>query len=79
MITVSLANIAVHYILQTTANMLIETEIFHRFLGDIIWISASERSNEHIQQALTSPLANSGLELRFHKLAQPNKQVKWNS
>jgi len=40
--SVSLANIAVHYILQPIADVLNEAELFRRFIDDIIWISASE-------------------------------------
>ena len=46
--SVSLANIAVHYILQPIADVLNEAELFRRFIDDIIWISASEISNERI-------------------------------
>jgi len=60
--SVLLANIAVHYILQPIADVLSEAELFRRFIDDIIWISASEISNERIQQALTSVIQNSGLE-----------------
>ena len=62
---ISLANIAVHYILQPIAGVLHEAELFRRFIEDIIWIATSESSNENIQQALTSAVANSGLELTF--------------
>ena len=51
--SVSLANIAVHYILQPIADVLNEAELFRRFIDVIIWISASEISNERIRQALT--------------------------
>ena len=39
--SVSLANIAGHYILQPIADVLDEAELFRRFIDDIIWISAS--------------------------------------
>ena len=42
--SVSLANIAVHYILQPIADVLNEAELFRRFIDGIIWISASEIS-----------------------------------
>jgi len=51
--SVSLANIAVHNILQPIADVQNEAERFRRFIDDIIWISASEISNERIRQALT--------------------------
>ena len=47
--------------------MLNEAELFRRFIDDIIWISASEISNERIRQALTSAFENRGLELTFRQ------------
>ena len=52
--SVSLAIIAVHYILQPVAGMLREAALFRRFIDDIIWIATSKLSNENIRQALTS-------------------------
>jgi len=49
----------VHYILQPIADVLHEAELFRRFIDDIIWISASETSNERIRQALTSQHSHS--------------------
>jgi len=47
----SLANIAVHYILQPIAGLLREAALFRRFINDIIWIATSKLSNENIGQA----------------------------
>ena len=44
---VSLANIAVHYILQPIADVLNEAELFRRFIDDIIWISFVEQPSCH--------------------------------
>ena len=71
--SVSLANIAVHYILQPIADVLNEAEPFRRFIDDIIWISASDASNERIPQALTSAFENSGMELTFRQACTPEK------
>jgi len=65
--SVSLANIAVHYILQPIAGVLREAALFRRFVDDIIWIATSKLSNENIRQALSSAFANSGLELTFRQ------------
>jgi len=65
--SVSLANIAVHYILQPIAGMLREAALFRRFIDDIIWIATSKLSNENIRQAITSAFTNSGLELTFRQ------------
>jgi len=71
--SVSLANIAVHYILQPIADVLNEAERSRRFIDDIIWISASEISNERIRQALTSAFENSDLELTFRQACTAEK------
>jgi len=68
-----LANIAVHYILQPIADVLNEAELFRRFIDDIIWISASEVSNECIRQALTSAFENSGLKLTSRQACTAEK------
>jgi len=71
--SVSLANIAVHYILQPIADVLNEAELFRRFIDDITWISASEISNARIRQALTSAFESSGLELTFGQTCTAEK------
>jgi len=50
-----------------------EAEVFRRFIDDIIWISASEISNERIRQALTSSFENSGSELTFRQACTAEK------
>jgi len=65
--SVSLANINVRYILQLTADLLSEAELFRRFVNDITWITASETSNGGIRPALTSVFAHSDLELTFRQ------------
>jgi len=77
--SVSLANIAMHYILQPIADVLNEAELFRRFINDIIWSSASEISNERIRQALNSAFENSGLELMFRQacIAEKTGEVEF--
>jgi len=65
----------VHYILQPIADVLNEADLFRRFINDIIWISASETSNERIRQALTSAFESSGLELTFRQAYTAEKTV----
>jgi len=50
-----------------------EAEPFRRFIDDIIWIFASEISNERIRQALTSAFENSGLELTYRQTCTTEK------
>ena len=71
--SVSLANIALYYILQPIADVLNEAELFRRFIDDIIWISASQISIERIRQALTSAFENSCLELTFRQACTAEK------
>jgi len=66
-LSVSLANIAVHYMMQPIAGVLCEAELFHIFIDDIIWIVSSESSNESIRQVLTSAFAKSRFELTFRQ------------
>ena len=52
--SVSLANITVHYILQLIADILEQTELFCRFIDDIVWIRDSESTNIGIRLALNT-------------------------
>jgi len=64
--SVSLANSTVQYILQPTDDVLREVVFFRRFVDDVIWITASEMSNERIwQERTTSAFAHHGLEITF--------------
>ena len=71
--SVSLADNAVHYIPQPIADVLNEAELFRRFIDDIMWISASETSNERIRRAPISSFENSGLELTFRQACTTEK------
>jgi len=60
--SVSLANITVHYILQQIADILEQTELFHRFIDYLVWITDSESTNIGIRSALNTVFKNNGLE-----------------
>jgi len=60
--SVSLANITVHYILQPIADILEQTELFRRFIDDLVWITDSELTNIGIRSALNTVFKNNGLE-----------------
>jgi len=66
--SVSLANITVHYILQPIADILEQTELFCRFIDDIVWITDSESTNIGIRSALNTVFKNTGLELTFRQI-----------
>jgi len=61
----------VHYVLQLIAGVLRESEVFRRFVDDVIRIATS---NEGIRQALTSAFANSGLELTLRQACTANQK-----
>jgi len=63
--SVSLANITIHYILQLMADILGQTELFCRYIDDIVWITDSELKNIGIRSALNTVFKNNGLELTF--------------
>ena len=65
--SVSLTIISLQYTLQLIAGLLSVTELFRRFINEIITITASDTSNERIRQALTSAFTHSGLELTFRQ------------
>ena len=67
---------SVNYILQPIVDVLNEAELFRRFIDDIIWISASEISNERIRQALTSAFENSDWELTFRQACTAEKTAE---
>ena len=66
--SVSLANITVHYILQLIADILEQTQLFCRFIDDIVQITDSESTNFGIRTALKSVFKNNGLELTFRQI-----------
>jgi len=60
---VCLANIAIHYTLQSIARGLSEAELSADLSMKYFWINTSETLNELIRQALTFAVAKSGVEL----------------
>ncbi|MEC8568507.1 MAG: hypothetical protein VXY56_09560, partial [Pseudomonadota bacterium] len=64
--SVTLANIALHYVVLPISGILNKAIIFKRYIDDIIWISESEITST-IQDALTSTFNASGLQLTFRK------------
>ena len=66
--SVSLANIIVHCILQPIADILEQTELFRRFIDDIVWVTDSESTNNGIRSSLNTVFKNNGLELTFRQI-----------
>jgi len=69
--SVSLANITVHYILQPIADISEQTELFRRYIDDIVWITDSESTNIG-RSALNKVFKNNGLELTFRQICTNN-------
>ena len=64
----SRAATVVHYILQPIADILEQTELFCRFIDNIVWITDSESTNIGIRSALNTVFKNNGLELTFQQI-----------
>ena len=67
--SVSLANIALHYVLLPIADVLNKTIVFRRFIDDIIWFSRSKELTERIQLELLNTFKNNGLNLVFRRIS----------
>ena len=52
--SVSLATVTIHYILQLIADILGQTELFCRFIDDIVWNTDSESKNIGIRSAFNT-------------------------
>lgn len=65
--SVSLANIAVHYLTKPIATTLQKCEIYKRFIDDIIFLAYDSILVENITVALTTAFAKYNLTLKFRK------------
>ena len=59
--SVSLANIALHYILTPIAAILNKVHLFKRFIDDIVWLPHGEDITLEIEGALKHVLGQNGL------------------
>ena len=66
--SVSLANLAVHFILLPISEKLNQAILFKRYIDDIIWISKSEELTSEIQDTLTRTFNQNQLKLTFRKV-----------
>ena len=76
---VSLANIAVRYILQQIAGVPREAEVFPKIYRwrTVSWTSTSEMSNVRIRQVQISAFANNGLERTFRQACIAEQLIDW--
>jgi len=74
--SVSLANIAVHYIISKIAGEMKKTELFKRFIDDIIWVSFGKQQTECIKYHVPKVFKDFGLGLDFRQVNTNNIGVK---
>ena len=77
--SVSLANIALHYIIKNIPEIKRSTVIFKRFIDDIIYIAKDNGTSQNINNRLIEEFRKYGLELTFREMAtkEINTQVEF--
>ena len=63
--SVSIANIAVHFVINSCAEQLASAELFVRFIDDILWLSYGETNTVSIQNALHEAFAETKTFFNF--------------
>nr|CAB3263301.1 uncharacterized protein LOC108950347 [Phallusia mammillata] len=66
--SVSIANIAMHFIIKSITATLKRAEVFKRYIDDIIWVSSGIKTTSHIRSKLQYAFAREGLNLTFRVL-----------
>ena len=66
--SVSLANIALHYLILPISSTINQSVLFKRFIDDIIWLSYGLDTTTKIKQALICEFQKYDLELSFRKV-----------
>ena len=66
---VSLANIVCKYITSSIADCLKKSEIFRRFIDDIMYLAIGHTTNEDIKHHLEKAFGEHGLELEFREVS----------
>ena len=74
-VSVSFANISMHFIMLKISNILNQAQLFERFIDDIIWLSYGNELTEKIEQALRNTCMEYELKLTFRKVCT-NKAEK---
>ena len=67
--SVSLANIALHFIVKDIPEVKNHTNLFQRFIDDIIYITQNEEHNKAVKNALTTNFERYGLELTYREIS----------
>ena len=77
--SVSLANISLHYIIKNITEINTKTEIFKRFIDDILYITEDNGNSEIINGRLEEEFGKYDLKLTFREMAtnKHNSQVEF--
>ena len=77
--SVSLANITLHHIILPISNDLNKSELFKRYIDDIIWISQTKTLTDDIEQTLSDTFNSAGLKLTFRRVStlENNKTLEF--
>nr|CAB3263302.1 uncharacterized protein LOC108950347 [Phallusia mammillata] len=67
--SVSVANIAVHYIVQSLRDVICGVHLFKRYIDDILWISSGSENTKQVQTSLKKGFENYGLTLTFRAVS----------
>ena len=67
--SLSIANIAMHYVILPISDALNKAVIFKRFIDDIVWHSNDRNSNSEIQNALKEQFEKHDLCLTFWSIS----------
>ena len=66
--SVALANLSLHYIINQIQEIKLRTEIFNRFIDDIIFISKNQEDAEYIKNKLLTEFSKQELKLTFREI-----------
>ena len=66
--SVSLANISLHYVIQRIPEIVTCTNVFQRYIDDIIYITSNKEFSETIKGLLKNRFSEFGLQLTFREI-----------
>ena len=66
--SVSIANITLHSIIFPIAETIKQSQLFKRFINDIIWLSIRKTTTQDIQKALNNVFESACLKLDFRHI-----------
>ena len=66
--SVSIANITLHYVLLPFAKTINHSQIFKRFIDDIVWLSFGQNTTQTIKNAILTAFCANDLEISFRQI-----------